>query len=239
MGAARRVTTVRGSVGERVPRAILHLVWIDLNADVGESFGRWTLGDDEAMLAVVTSANVACGFHAGDPTTLRAVCAIGAAAGVTIGAQVAYLKPHGALYHATVHHDAQARAVVDAAREYGDLPVLGLPGSALLSQARAADLAAVPECFADRGYTPSGTLVPRDRAGALITDPLQVADRAVRMATDGEVVAADGSLVRVEAASICLHGDTPGAPALARAVRTALLDAGVRLRAFAGAPPTP
>ncbi|UVS81125.1 LamB/YcsF family protein [Actinokineospora sp. UTMC 2448] len=246
---------------------------IDLNADLGEGFGVWRLGDDDALLDVVTSANVACGFHAGDASTMRAVCASAARRGVAVGAQVsyrdlagfgrrfidvdpvtladevlyqigaldafaravgtrvAYVKPHGALYNATVHHQAQADAVVAGARAYGDLPVLGLPGSRLLA---AAGDAAVPEAFADRGYTPEGTLVPRSQPGALITETAGVVERAVRLATRGELVAVDGTVLRVAARSLCLHGDTPGAVAHARAVRSALNGAGVEVIPFAG-----
>lgn len=248
---------------------------VDLNSDVGESFGRWRLGDDTAMLAVVTSANVACGFHAGDPTTLRRCCETAAAGGVAVGAQVgyrdlagfgrrfvdmdpgeladdvtyqlgaldgiarvagtrvSYVKPHGALYNAVVHHEAQARAVVEAVRAYdASLPVLGLPGSVLLRFAEKAGLRAVPEAFADRGYTSAGTLVPRSDDGAVLTDPGEVADRVVRLVTDGVVRAVDGSDVRVEAASVCVHGDTPGAVGMARAVRAALDAAGIGVRSF-------
>jgi UPF0271 protein len=250
---------------------------IDLNADLGEGFGVWRLGDDDALLGVVTSANVACGFHAGDPSTMRRVCAGAVAAGVAIGAQVSYrdlagfgrrfidvppteltddvlyqlaaldgiaraeggrvgyVKPHGALYNAAVHHEGQARAVVDAVRAYdSSLPVLGLPGSSLLRRAEAAGLRPVPEGFADRGYTPEGTLVPRREPGALVTDPAAVAERAVRMAVDGVVTAVDGTAVDVAVASICVHGDTPGAVQLARAVRSALQEAGLDPVPFAG-----
>jgi UPF0271 protein len=248
---------------------------IDLNADLGESFGVWRLGDDEALLGVVTSANVACGFHAGDPTTMRRVCADAVAAGVAIGAQVsyrdlagfgrrfvdvpeaeladdvlyqlaaldgmarteggrvAYVKPHGALYNAAVHHEAQARAVVDAVAAYDrSLPILGLPDSALLRLAEAAGLRPVSEGFADRGYTPQGTLVPRREPGALVTDPAAVAERAVRMAVDGTVTAVDGTVVELAVTSVCVHGDTPGAVDLARAVRAALEAAGLRPAPF-------
>jgi 5-oxoprolinase (ATP-hydrolysing) subunit A len=250
---------------------------VDLNADLGEGFGIWTLGDDEALLGVVTSANVACGFHAGDPTTMRRVCAGAARAGVAVGAQVAYrdlagfgrrfidvapaeladdvlyqlaaldgiaraeggqvryVKPHGALYNATVAHEAQAQAVVDAVVAHDpSLPVLGLPGSALLRAAEEAGLRPVPEGFADRGYTAAGGLVPRGGPGALVHDPAEVARRAVRMAVEGTVLAVDGSTVRADVTSICVHGDTPGAVELARAVRSALTDAGVVLAPFAG-----
>lgn len=249
---------------------------IDLNSDLGESFGVWRLGDDNALLDVVTSANVACGFHAGDASTMRAVCAAAAERGVTIGAQVsyrdlagfgrrfidvepaqladevlyqigalqafaaaagtsvAYVKPHGALYNAAVHHEGQAGAVVDGVRAFGSLPVLGLPGSALLRAAEAAGLPVVPEAFADRGYTPDGTLVPRREEGALLAGTSAVVERAVRLASDGELVAVDGTVLRSSARSLCLHGDTPGAVDHARAVRAALAGAGVRIAPFAG-----
>lgn len=248
---------------------------IDLNADLGESFGRWRLGDDEALLPLVTSANVACGFHAGDPATLVRTCAAAARSGVRIGAQVAYrdlagfgrrfidvspddlyadvlyqigaldaiarsvgsrvsyVKPHGALYNAVVHHEEQAGAVVRAVTAAGGaLPVLGLPDSALLRAASAAGLRAVPEAFADRAYTPEGTLVPRALPDAVVTDPGSVADRAVRMARDRTVVASDGSVVTVSAESICVHGDSPGAVTMANSVRNALASAGFELASF-------
>ncbi|WP_224387851.1 LamB/YcsF family protein [Pseudonocardia sp. ICBG1293] len=248
---------------------------IDLNADLGESWGRWTLGDDEAMLGLVTSANVACGFHAGDPSTLRAATTGAAAAGVVVGAQVSYpdlrgfgrrfldiepaaltddvlyqigglealcrvagtrvryVKPHGALYNATRTHTAQARAVVDAVRAYDpSLPVLGLPGSALLAEADAAGLRAVGEFFVDRGYTPEGSLVPRGEPDALLDDAGTAAQRLVRMVTDGVVTAVDGTEVDVRAESACLHGDSPGAVGTARRVRDALDRAGIAVAPF-------
>ena len=248
---------------------------IDLNSDLGESYGVWTLGDDEAMLDLVTSANVACGFHAGDPSTLRRVCAAAADRGVKIGAQVsypdlmgfgrrhidvdpaelrdlvlyqlgaldgfaqvagtgvAYVKPHGALYHATVADTGQASAVVDAAREYDpSLAVLGAPGSALLHAADAAGLEPVAEAFADRAYLTDGRLVPRSEPGSVLTDPADVAARAVRLAVEREVVAIDGTVVKVAARSICIHGDTPGSVELARAVRAGLEVAGVDVHPF-------
>jgi 5-oxoprolinase (ATP-hydrolysing) subunit A len=248
---------------------------IDLNSDVGESFGRWILGDDAAMMPSVTSANVACGFHAGDPSTLRRTCVLAAAAGVTVGAQVGYrdlagfgrrfiemdpveltddviyqigalqalaavagtavryVKPHGALYNAIVHHRDQARAVVDAVRAVDDrLPILGLPGSLVLELAESAGLRAVPEAFADRGYTAKGTLVPRGQPGALLTDPGAVAERMVRMVTDGVITSVDGQDVPVAAESICVHGDSPDAVRMAEQVRQALQAAGITVRTF-------
>ncbi|MGZ0236964.1 LamB/YcsF family protein [Streptomyces sp. CPS1] len=249
---------------------------IDLNADLGEGFGRWRLTEDEQLLSVVTSANVACGFHAGDAVTMRRVCELAAERGVTIGAQVsyqdlagfgrramdvppaelaaevayqigalevfaraagarvAYVKPHGALYNRVVHDEEQAGAVIDGVLlADATLPVLGLPGSRLLELARKAGLAAVPEAFADRAYTDEGTLVPRGRDGAVVSDAEAVVERSVGLARSGVVTSHSGARIQVRARSLCLHGDTPGAVELARRVRTRLLAAGVRVEAFA------
>ncbi|NSC21467.1 LamB/YcsF family protein [Streptomyces albus subsp. chlorinus] len=255
---------------------------IDLNADLAEGFGRWRLTDDEALLASVTSANVACGFHAGDPATMRRVCELAAERGVRIGAQVsyrdlagfgrrsmdvpaaelaaevayqigalevfaraagaavAYVKPHGALYNRAVHDAEQAAAVVEGVRLSGPatgsgqpLPVLGLPGSLLLAAAAEAGLPTVEEAFADRSYRPDGTLVPRSEPDAVLHDPDLVVKRSVRLARDGEIAAADGSVLPTRARSLCVHGDTPAAARLARRVRQELSRAGVTVRAFA------
>jgi UPF0271 protein len=249
---------------------------IDLNSDLGESFGVWQLGDDEAMLDIVTSANVACGFHAGDPSTLRRVCQAAADRKVSIGAQVSYpdllgfgrrfididptdlrdavlyqlgaldgfaqvagtgvqyVKPHGALYHACISHPEQAEAVVEAAHEYDpSMAVLGAPGSPLLAVADALGMEPVSEAFADRSYRSDGTLVPRSEPDAVLTDPDLVARRAVAIATERQVTAIDGSVVQVDARSICIHGDTPGAVALAQAVRAGLEMASVGIHPFA------
>ena len=150
------------------------------------------------------------------------------------GTRVSYVKPHGALYNAAVTHVGHARAVVDAVVAYDRrLPVLGLPGSELLRSAEAAGMRPVAEGFADRGYTAGGALVPRREPGALVEDPAVVAERAVRMATDGVVVAVDGTRLLMPVESVCVHGDTPGAVAMARAVRAALESAGVVLAPFA------
>lgn len=149
------------------------------------------------------------------------------------GIRVRYVKPHGALYNAVVHHRAQAGAVVAAVRDYDpSLPVLGLPGSELLAAAERAGLRAVPEVFADRGYTPSATLVPRSEPGALLRDPAAVARRVLRIVTEGVVRGIDGADVAVSE-SICVHGDSPGAVEMATAVRAALDEAGVTIRPFA------
>ncbi|TDC71775.1 LamB/YcsF family protein [Micromonospora sp. KC606] len=249
---------------------------MDLNADLGEGFGIWRLGDDEALLDLVTSANVACGFHGGDPSTMHRVCAAAAERGVAVGAQVGYrdlagfgrrrieyafadlrdeviyqlgaldafcrlfrtrvryLKPHGALYHAAAVDESQAAALVAAVSGYDhELPILCAPGSTLAQLAAGAGLPVVAEGFADRNYLPDGSLVPRTVPGALVTAPDQVVARAVRMATEHTVVAVDGSVISCQVASICLHGDSPGAVASAALVRAALIDAGVTPKPFA------
>jgi UPF0271 protein len=148
---------------------------------------------------------------------------------------VRYLKPHGALHAAVVEHEAQARAVVEAVAAYDPaLAVLGLPGSALLAAADRAGLRAVGEAFADRAYTSRGALVPRSKPGAVLSDPDEVAERVARLVMDGVVVAEDGSSVRVDAESVCVHGDSPGAVAMARAVRERLAEAGRTPAPFVG-----
>jgi UPF0271 protein len=151
------------------------------------------------------------------------------------GTRVAYVKPHGALYDSAVTHVGHAQAVIDAVLAHDRrLPVVGLPGSALLREAEAAGMLPVPEGFADRGYTPAGRLVPRTRPGALVHDPGTVAERAVRLAADGVVVAVDGTALLMPVRSVCVQGATPGAAETVRAVRTAIEGAGLALRPFAG-----
>ena len=249
---------------------------VDLNSDLGEGFGIWMLGDDDALLGVITSANIACGFHAGDPNIMRRICDAAVSQDVAIGAQVSYrdlagfgrrsididqaslindvlyqigaldgfarvagsqvryVKPHGALYNRTVHDDDQAAAVVAAIVAYDPgLPVLGLPGSALLRHAQQAGLNTVTEAFADRGYTAQATLVPRSQPGALLDDPVVVAERMVQMLITGRMRSVDGVDIAVSAQSICVHGDSPGAVAMAVTLRKALAEAGADIRAFA------
>ncbi|MCT1432660.1 LamB/YcsF family protein [Dietzia maris] len=266
---------------------------IDLNCDLGEArrgTPRWPASlapgagpdpDDAALLDVVTSANVACGFHAGNRPTMIATAVAAAERGVALGAhpsyrdganfgriehdldreevarlvefqlveldmaarrhgtRVRYLKPHGALYNRIVHDSAQAAGVVDAVVRYAELaseepvPILGLPGAVVLSHAAAVGVPTVTEAFADRGYRPDGTLVPRGEPGAVITDVDEVAERVVAMATGRSITATGGSQVVVAAASVCVHGDTPGAVDLARRVRASLEEAGVEVAPFA------
>jgi UPF0271 protein len=236
---------------------------VDLNADVGEGYGRWSLGDDDALMPIITSANIACGFHAGDPSILRRTCGSAVDHSVAIGAQVSYpdlagfgrrfieidpgeltdavlyqigaleimarvaggrvtyVKPHGALYNAIVRHAAQADAVADALVAHGgELMLLGLPGSAIQTAATERGLRFVAEGFADRGYRPDGTLVPRTEPGALLTDPPVVAAQVA-------------SLVERDVRSICVHSDTPGAATVATVVRAELRRLGAGPAAFA------
>ncbi|MFJ6158901.1 LamB/YcsF family protein [Pseudarthrobacter sp. NPDC092184] len=251
------------------------MAFIDLNSDVGESFGNWTMGDDAAIFRSVSSANIACGFHAGDPSTIARTCREAVAAGISIGAHVgyrdlagfgrrfldcspteladdvlyqlgalegiaraaggriSYVKPHGALYNTIVTHREQAQAVVDAVKAFGgDLPMLLLPGSVALDAAEAAGLRGVAEAFADRAYNPDGTLVSRREPGAVLHDEDAVAANMVRLATEGTIVARDGSTIKTSAESICLHGDTAGAVSMAAAVRRELEASGVDIRSF-------
>jgi UPF0271 protein len=252
---------------------------IDLNSDLGESFGAWRMGDDAAMLDVVSSANVACGFHAGDPAGILNTLRAAAERGVTVGAHVGYpdlagfgrremamasadlqaaviyqigalqalasvagvrvryVKPHGALYNTIAHDERQARDVIEAVRALdADLALVVLAGSPLVAWARAAGLRTVAEAFADRGYRADGSLVPRSQPGAVLHDPDAVAERMVQLVRTGTVAANDGTPVRVEAESICVHGDSPGAVAMAQRLRARLQAEGVGIRAFVNSP---
>lgn len=241
---------------------------IDLNSDLGEG-----VGDDAAMFGIVTSANVACGGHAGDAATMLASVTLAIEHGVSLGAHpsyrdrdgfgrreteidpdslrldileqidalrvaaetagtlVRYLKPHGALYNRIAFDPVQADAVALAAKD-ADLPLLGLAGTEIHV---AADRHGIPfygEAFVDRAYLPDGTLAPRSLDGAVITDPVVAAARAVAMVLDGTVQAIDGTAIWLPFDSLCVHGDTPGAVALAALVRERLLASGIDLRAF-------
>ena len=248
---------------------------VDLNADLAEGFGVWELGDDTAMLDIVTSANLACGFHAGNPVGLARTCRAAVGRGVRIGAQVGYfdlagfgrrridvapaeltadvvyqigalqalahtagsalgyVKPHGALYNTIVTDPVQARAVAEAVYAVDPgLPVLGLAGSVFFAEAERLGLRTVAEAFADRSYQPDGSLVPRGAPDAVLRDPGLIAERALAMVHNGEVTAVDGTVIRIEVESVCVHGDSPGAVGIAGAVRERLLAGGVDLEAF-------
>lgn len=250
---------------------------IDINSDLGESFGAWNMGDDAAMLDIVTSANVACGFHAGDPAGILRTLKAAAAKNVMIGAHVSYpdkvgfgrrnmdvasdeltadviyqigslqalakaagtsvryVKPHGALYNTIAHDRRQAMAVIEAIRAIDPALVLvALAGSPLIELARSEGLQCVAEAFADRAYTPQGTLVSRREPGAVLHDPELVAQRMLRLVQSGSIEAIDGSLVRIEADSICVHGDSPAAVEMARELRRVLEHANTSLQPFVG-----
>lgn len=249
---------------------------IDINSDMGESFGAYTMGDDEALLGYVTSANIACGFHGGDPKTMDATVAAAAARKIAIGAHVSYpdlagfgrrslrvssdelitdvlyqigaleafcrrhgaavryVKAHGALYNDLAGNEELAAAFADALVAYGgNLAALVLAGSPAVRILAKKGVRVVREGFADRGYTADGRLVSRGQSGALITDPAVVADRGWRIASGAEIEAADGSSLVLGVDSLCVHGDTPGAVDLARALRQSLAGHSVPVAAFA------
>ncbi|MGZ0711794.1 LamB/YcsF family protein (plasmid) [Coraliomargarita sp. W4R53] len=244
---------------------------IDLNADLGETVNGAPTADDDAMFAVISSANIACGGHAGDASSMRESVARAARFGVAIGAHpsyidpdhfgrrsldiapalllrdllaqlraladagasIRYVKPHGALYNRIVHDRTQAEVVASAVAEFAEgevLPILGLGGE-IAQAARSQGLPFVREAFLDRGYLADGTLVTRTAPGALLSDPALVAARAVRLAREGVVEAVDGTLVSADAVSLCVHGDSPAAVAMAHAVRAALDAEGLEVRA--------
>lgn len=234
------------------------------------------MGDDATMLEVVTSANVACGFHAGDPKSMRETLTQAAQRGVAVGAHVAYpdlvgfgrrpmslsreelqadiiyqigalealarsvgttvtyVKPHGALYNSIAFNEAEADAVIDAIRAVNpELALVCLAASPVVAQTQASGLRAVAEAFADRAYEPNGALVSRRVAGAVLHDPEEVARRMLGLVQTGTLTAQDGSTISVHAESICVHGDSPAAVEIAKAVRAELVGAGVELASFA------
>jgi 5-oxoprolinase (ATP-hydrolysing) subunit A len=248
------------------------MITIDLNSDLGESFGAWTMGHDEMLMPSITSANVACGFHAGDATVMRRTIALAKRFGVAVGAhpgfpdlpgfgrremhlspqevedlvlyQVAalagvaaaegvrlqHVKAHGALYNMAARDRTLARAIAKAVAAFDTTLILfGLPNSPLLHEGEDAGLPVAAEIFADRTYEADGSLTPRRVPGSVILDPARVVERAVEMVSSGRVIATDGSVVPIEARTLCLHGDTPGAAELARGIRAGLEAAGVRV----------
>jgi 5-oxoprolinase (ATP-hydrolysing) subunit A len=253
---------------------------IDLNSDMGESFGAYTIGADAEVITSISSANIACGFHGGDPGVMRrtirlaregdvAVGAhpgfpdlagfgrrdmrvapqdiedlvlyqIGALAAIALseGVRLNHVKAHGALYNMAARERPLADAIARAVRAFDpSLILFVLPGSELQRAGEGAGLAVALEGFADRSYEPDGSLTPRSRAGAVVHDPDIVVQRAVRMAVQGRVTATDGSDLTIRVATICTHGDTPGAHDLTRALRTALEHAGITVAAPARSAP--
>ena len=248
---------------------------IDLNCDLGESFGAYTVGMDSAVIPYITSANVACGYHAGDPLVMQKTVAACKASGVHIGAHPGYpdlmgfgrrnitatpaeikayvqyqvgalsafcaaagvplchVKPHGAMYNMAAKDEALARAICEGILEVNPaLTLLALSGSAMVRAARELGLGVKSEVFADRGYQADGTLVPRGRPSAMITDEDEAIARVIRMAKEGVVRSVDGMDVPLVADSVCVHGDGEKALAFVRRIRAALTDAGIEVRAL-------
>ena len=248
---------------------------IDLNADLGEGFGPWPMGSDADMLDLVTSANIACGGHAGDPDTMVATLKLAKARRVVVGAHpgyadlagfgrrvipmteaaitamvatqigallgaatlvgvpVAYVKPHGALGNLAADEPTVAAAIARAVAAISpDLAVLAISGTALVAEAARSGLRVYSEIFADRAYLPNGRLVPRSLPGSMIDDPAVAADRLLGFLKTGLMPTLDGPALPLAAQSICVHGDSAGAVAMARQVRTALTGAGVTLAPF-------
>ncbi|ACM29823.1 LamB/YcsF family protein [Agrobacterium sp. SHOUNA12C] len=254
------------------------MIAIDLNSDLGESYGAWAMGDDTAMLAVVSSANVACGFHAGDSLGIWKTVKAAAEKGVSIGAHVSYpdrvgfgrrdmdvthdeliadviyqigalkgiataagvtvgyVKPHGALYNRIAHDPKQGQAVIDGIKAVDpSLVLMGLAGAPILELARKSGLQVVAEAFADRAYTADGQLVSRRDAGAVLHDTQLIAQRMLQLANKGTLEAIDGSTIRIDAQSICVHGDSPGAVVIAQEIRRAFKADGITVRSFLSA----
>ncbi|MCM2561471.1 LamB/YcsF family protein [Lutimaribacter sp. EGI FJ00015] len=249
---------------------------VDLNADMGESFGAWNMGDDAALLETVTSANIACGFHAGDPDVMAATMArahekgvgigahpgfrdlagfgrnrmqvphatlanevryqLGAALGMaaSVGARVRHLKLHGALANMCTEDEALARACYQAALSVvPELTIMAITGTAQQRAVEALGCNWVGEIFADRAYNDDATLVDRRQPDAVIHDAGEAAARVVAMVQEGAIIAASGRRIGARIDTICLHGDTPEAVAIARAVRAGLEDAGIVVERFA------
>jgi UPF0271 protein len=248
---------------------------MDLNSDLGESFGPWSMGDDAAMLGVVTSANIACGGHASDPETMFATLRMAAERGVVIGAhpgyadplgfgrrvipmepveiarmvaaqvgalqgvaalagaKVAYVKAHGALANLAADRREVADAIASAVKALpGNLAILAISGTELEAAGRAAGLPTYSEIFADRAYLPNGRLVPRSRPDAMVHEAKAAADRLIGFLDTGLMPVVGGDPIPLAAQSICVHGDSPVAVAMAREIRARLQAAGVVLAPF-------
>ncbi len=246
---------------------------IDLNSDLGEGFGPFQVGSDEALFPLISSANVACGFHGGDPAMMELTVARAREHGVAVGAhpgfpdragfgrramaatadeirtdvlyqlgalsgfcraagvELRHVKAHGALYNQAVNDIGVAQAVAQAVAMFDpSLLFFAIPGSRLHEAGAEAGLIVIREAFADRAYLTDGSLVPRSRPGAVIHDAGLVAERMVRLVTKGLVQAIDGSELPMQADTICIHSDTPGAAALARTITTRFRDAGIEIR---------
>ncbi len=248
---------------------------IDLNSDLGEGFGPWSMGDDAAMLGIVTSANVACGGHASDPETMHRTLELAKENGVIVGAHpgfndpegfgrrvipmspaeigrmcaaqigalmaiaaqtgvsVRYVKPHGALGNLAARDRMVADAIAETVKRMdANLAVLAISGTQSEQAAKAAGIATFSEIFADRGYLSSGQLVPRGQDGAMIHDPETAADRLLSFLDSGLMPVVDGDPIPLDAHSICVHGDSPGAVTMAQEIRNRLISEGVTITSF-------
>jgi UPF0271 protein len=247
---------------------------IDLNCDMGESYGAWRMGDDRALMPLITSANVACGFHAGDPSTIRATVRLAVDHGVAVGAHPSYpdlqgfgrrvmqisaqecydlvvyqagaveafaraggarlhhVKIHGMLYNVAAKDAALADAIVRATKDLGGGVMLyALSGSAMMEAAQRHGVRAVAEVFGDRSYQSDGTLTPRSRPGAMITDESASVAQVLMMVEQGKLRSLDGVDVPVDPGTLCLHGDQPDAVRFATALRAALAERKIDVRA--------
>ena len=241
---------------------------IDFNCDMGESFGMYKMGYDEEVIKYITSANIACGFHAGDPGWMRWTVKLAEDRGVGVGAhpsfpdlagfgrrnmtaspdevrndviyqmgalqaftkagKLQHVKPHGAMYNMAVDDEDLARAICEAVIEVdSDVALLALAGSRWIDVAQDMGLRVGREVFADRALNPDGTLVSRSKEGSVIHDTGEVVERSLRMVTEGKATAITGDLIELDADSLCLHGDTPGAVEMAKGLRSALESEGV------------
>lgn len=245
---------------------------VDINSDMGESFGAYAIGEDEALLPWITSASLACGFHAGDPKVMLSAVRAASRAGVAVGAhpgfpdlvgfgrrgmslsreeiysdtlyqlgalegvaraggvRLQHVKPHGQLNNVAVKDRAMAEAIVGAVCDFDRSLIVISYGGELTAAAEAAGLTVGHEVYADRAYRPDGTLLPRSEPNSVIRDPGQIAARALAMIRHGRITAVTGEEIIVRADTICVHGDTPGAAAIARSLRQSLESAGIAVR---------
>jgi len=243
---------------------------VDFNCDMGEGFGMYKLGFDDEVIKYISSANIACGFHAGDPVWMRKTVELAQDNGVGIGAHPSYpdlvgfgrrnmnlsndevkadliyqigalqafvrdkklqhVKPHGAMYNQAVNDERLARVICETIMQVQpDLVLLALAGSQWVKIAEDMGLRVAREVFADRALNADGTLVPRSQPGSVIHEASEVAERSLRMVTEGIAIAITGEEIPVRAESLCLHGDTPGAVDMAKRVRKDLEGAGVQI----------
>jgi UPF0271 protein len=246
------------------------IMQIDLNSDLGEGFGPWTMGDDAAMLDIVSTANIACGFHAGDPDTMRTTVRLARDRGVAIGAHPGYqdligfgrrrlpgitvaeveslvayqvgamaaicaledypmthVKTHGALGNVCADDDVMALAVGRAIRAVDpSLAFMVMPGTATARAAETLGLTPINEIYADRTYADSFNLSPRSEPGSVIHDSGLALARVMEMVAEGRIVSTSGKTLNLPIGSVCVHGDTPGAIAMALQLRKGLEAAG-------------